>query len=316
MFSGYCAVPFQVEDVLVQGADGRDSWTPNLKSECIAVDVDYVNRIVGVPLMAEKQIELLGRMQLKSEASENGTTLLVTIPPTRHDILQACDIAEDVAIAYGYNKVPRNVPPTQTVGKQHPMNKLSDLLRGEIAQAGFTEILTFGLCSHAEAFTKLNRRDDAMTAVVLANPKTLDFEICRPSLLPGMLKTLFNGKRMAKPIKLFELTDVVIREFSSDVGAINRRHLCAIHGGVVSGFEVIHGLLDHVMDMLSVPCDASTGYSVCEASDGAFFDGRCAHVCYKGEPIGVMGIIHPAALANFDIPFPASAIEIRLDVFV
>jgi len=80
--------------------------------------------------------------------------------------------------------------------------------------------------------------------------------------------------------------------------------------------QVVHGLLDHVMDMLSVPCDASTGYSVCEASDGAFFDGRCAHVCYKGEPIGVMGIIHPAALANFDIPFPASAIEIRLDVFV
>eukprot|EP00960_Hanusia_phi_P010554 309249-Hanusia_phi.AAC.1 len=39
------------------------------------------------------------------------------------------------------------------------MNKLSDLLRGEIAQAGFTEILTFGLCSHAEAFEKLNRPD-------------------------------------------------------------------------------------------------------------------------------------------------------------
>lgn len=99
--------------------------------------------------------------------------------------MQACDVAEDVAIAYGYNNVPRKVPATNTYGKQLPLNKISDLLRGEIAQAGFTEILTFGLCSHAEAFAKLNRPDDGTTAVTLANPKTLDFEICRPCLLPG-----------------------------------------------------------------------------------------------------------------------------------
>ncbi len=41
-------------------------------------------------------------------------------------------------------------------------------------------------CSHVEAFGKMNRVDDGHTAVVLSNPKTADFEICRPSLLPGM----------------------------------------------------------------------------------------------------------------------------------
>jgi phenylalanyl-tRNA synthetase beta subunit len=28
-----------------------------------------------------------------------------------------------------------------------------------------------------------------------------------------------------------------------------------------------------------------------------------------------MGIVHPTTLANFDIPFPASALEMRVDVF-
>ena len=56
--------------------------------------------------------------------------------------------------------MPRVVPATNTVGKQQPINKICDLLRQEVAQAGFTEILTFGLCSHAEAFEKLNRTDD------------------------------------------------------------------------------------------------------------------------------------------------------------
>jgi phenylalanyl-tRNA synthetase beta chain len=48
-------------------------------------------------------------------------------------------------------------------------------------------------------------------------------------------------------------------------------------------------------------------------TDGAFFDGRCAEIHLRGVPIGVMGMLHPDTLAAFDIPFPASAVEIRLD---
>jgi hypothetical protein len=40
---------------------------------------------------------------------------------------------------------------------------------------------------------------------------------------------------MAKPIKLFEITDVVLKDPTSDVGASNRRHLVALHGGITSG---------------------------------------------------------------------------------
>lgn len=32
--------------------------------------------------------------------------------------------AEDVAIAYGYNKIPTRIPRTQTVGRQLPINAL------------------------------------------------------------------------------------------------------------------------------------------------------------------------------------------------
>ena len=101
---------------------------------------------------------------------------------------------------------------------------------------------------------------------------------------------------------------------TSDVGASNRRHLVAIHGGMTSGFEVVHGLLDHIMILLDIPRDAEKGYSVRESKDGAFFDGRCADILLKGEAIGVMGIIHPQTLHNFDIPFPTAAIEMRVDL--
>lgn len=43
---------------------------------------------------------LLTKMYLKSEVTESGE-VSVEIPPTRHDVIHACDIYEDVAIGHG-----------------------------------------------------------------------------------------------------------------------------------------------------------------------------------------------------------------------
>lgn len=86
-------------------------------------------------------------MYLTSEVISNGDNVKVTIPPTRHDVIHACDIYEDIAIAYGFNNIKRTVPKTSTIGQQFPINKLTDLLRYPIAEAGFTEAFTFALVS-------------------------------------------------------------------------------------------------------------------------------------------------------------------------
>jgi phenylalanyl-tRNA synthetase beta chain len=52
---------------------------------------------------------------------------------------------EDVAIAYGYNNLEITPPNTLTYGGQQPLNMLSDLLRYELAYAGYTEVLSFAL---------------------------------------------------------------------------------------------------------------------------------------------------------------------------
>ena len=57
----------------------------------------------------------------------------VIVPPTRTDIMHECDIAEDIGIAYGYNHIPKVFPPTNTTGKQIPLNKFTDLMRQELA---------------------------------------------------------------------------------------------------------------------------------------------------------------------------------------
>lgn len=45
---------------------------------------------------------MLTRMYLKAEVI-SADEVSVEIPPTRHDVIHACDIYEDVAISYGYD---------------------------------------------------------------------------------------------------------------------------------------------------------------------------------------------------------------------
>lgn len=46
----------------------------------------------------------------------------------------------------------------------------------------------------------------------------------------------------------------------SDTGAINERRLCALYYDKRAGFEVVHGLLDRVMQLLQVPWSKENGY--------------------------------------------------------
>lgn len=60
-------------------------------------------------------------------------------------MLHACDVMEDAAIGFGFNNLQKPFPATLTQGKQQPLNKLSDLLRIEVANAGYSEVLTLSL---------------------------------------------------------------------------------------------------------------------------------------------------------------------------
>ncbi|KAJ0781413.1 putative phenylalanine--tRNA ligase [Helianthus annuus] len=86
--------------------------------------------------------------------------------------------------------------------KPLPLNQFSDLIRTEIAVCGYTEVLTWILCSYKENFTMLNRKDDKSTAVVIGNPRSADFEVVRSSLMAGILKTAAHSKDHPKPIKV------------------------------------------------------------------------------------------------------------------
>ena len=53
-------------------------------------------------------------------------------------------------------------------------------------------------------------------------------------------------------VRLFEISDVVLRDDSCDTGARNCRRLVATYMGPTAGFEIIHGLVDRIMSLVQV----------------------------------------------------------------
>lgn len=313
---------FEAESVEISHADGRKYVTPDMSYHRETVRTDYINRGLGIQLEADKIASLLTRMSLRSKALPGGQEIEVHVPPTRHDIIHKCDIMEDVGIAYGYDNIVKTLPRSATIASQVPLNKLSDQLRNEVARCGYTEALNFALCSEDEVGSMLGLKPDPSSLVRIANPKTIEFQVARTCLLSGLLKTINSNKKMPLPMKLFEVGDVVFADTKLDVGARNARHLAAIYyGKQTSGFEIIHGLLDRIMQVLECPYigeradkeKLQRGYYIRATDDGAYLPGRCAAITFNGHQIGFLGILHPKVLTNFELNHPASALEINIE---
>lgn len=319
MFSEYCEKPFTVEEAKVTNLDGSVVAYPALQQRKERIAPSYINKRIGVDLDSDQMAKLLTKMCLHTNVVKNnkGEELLdVSIPPTRADVIHAIDVAEDVAIAYGYNNIVKTIPKTNTIASQFPINKLSDALRNEVASSGFSEVLTFSLCSRDDISVKLRQPLENSGAVHIANPKTLDFQVARTCLLPGILRTLSANRKMPLPMKLFEISDVVLKDASRDVGAKNLRHLCAVQMAKTSGYEAVHGLMDRVMQLVEVPYGGATGYRLSPIDDPSYFPGRCADVLVNDVSVGRMGVLHPDVVAAFDLSLPCAALEMNIEHFL
>ncbi|KAM4565654.1 phenylalanine--tRNA ligase beta subunit [Odontesthes bonariensis] len=316
MFCEYCSQPFTVEEAEVVYPDGKTCIYPELAYRNEKLSSEFINRKVGINESTERIAQLLTRMCLLSRATGVGDEIEVEIPPTRSDIIHACDIMEDAAMAYGFNNITRTTPRTYTVANQFPLNKLTELLRQDLAAAGFTETLNFALCSQEDIADKLRKDISETRAAHISNPKTAEFQVARTTLLPGLLKTVAANRKMPLPLKLFEISDVVLKDETKDVGARNVRRFCAIYYNKSPGFEVIHGLLDRTMQLLEVKAARGQGYHIQAADDSTFFPGRCAEIFVCGKSVGRLGVLHPDVVNRFELTMPCSSLEIDIEPFL
>ncbi|KAL8425430.1 hypothetical protein Efla_003658 [Eimeria flavescens] len=279
MFSEYCEEPFVIEPVkIVYEQTNKQTVTPSLASREMCVEMEIVRRLCGLKdLKAEEAARQLTRLMLHAQPdpADMLNKLLVSVPPTRSDIMHACDVAEDVAIGIGFDCLPVSLAPKLA---SNPRSLLSQSVRTLLTSLGFTECLTFALCSaeeNAEALSKPRHPPFQPTGsynplehqwlglpVLLSNAKTRELTETRTQLVSGILKALANNVgRREMPLKFFEVGDVVLRDDRTETKTRNLLYCCAAyadeHG---SGLEEVHGLLDALFEALGYVGD----YAVAE----------------------------------------------------
>ena len=316
MFSKYCSEPFTVEQVKVT-KNGESKLYPDCEPRKFVSNIEYLKKISGIPktVTADEIVDLLSKMELNSKKL-NENELEVDAPITRSDILHQCDIAEDLAIAYGYNKIEKLNVNTLCHGKPQPYNKLADLFRNEMAYSGYVEFLNMALLSKKDMFNNLLEENEDEKTAKISYSKTKEFEYIRNSLIPGILKSIEANKAQQLPYKIFELADCVEINDDNEVGAMNKRKLCFAYSNNTSGLEIIQGMVDKLMKKIDLNFnDKNTKKTYCikPSNNKIFFEDRQAEIfILDGKKVGIYRIVHPKVLKNFGIKTPVSLCEIDI----
>ena len=262
---------------------------PNLKPKKIKVNLKYLNKRLGLNLSEKEVGSLLSLMGLKYENS------YVLYPCYRTDILHEIDIAEDVAVAYGYENFEAEIPNLSTIAEENEFekfkNKISELLIG----FGLVETNTYNLTNKNEQTKDMNIDLDL---VKISNALNEDYNVLRRWMIPSLLSVLKKNKHYGYPQKIFEIGTVFTPKEISRLGVL------LIHKDVT--YTEARQILESVLDSLGVK------YNIKETEHDSFITGRVSRVYVKNKAVAYIGEIHPKVLNNFELEMPIACFELNL----
>jgi len=283
----------------------KNAVTPQLGTKAMRIDLADVNRLLGFKLTAKEATELLRKARYGiGETRKN--SIVVEIPCYRIDIMHPVDIAEDIAIAYGYNKIKPRWQRLPTTGGVSPQTRFCDLVREIMVGLGFQEILTFTMTSPETLQTKMNKKPEKV--VEIANPKMVTFTCLRNWLLPSLMEFLSHNTHVEYPQKIFEVGYAVVFDDKTETKTRNIAKLACVTTHPNANFTEIKSCLEALFLNMGLK-----QWKIRETTHPSFIAGRTATIHIKNREIGIIGEIHPQVLNNFELKNPASAFEISLE---
>lgn len=271
--------------------------TPNLEPSAMPVDSAYINKALGLQLSEARMKELLERM---GYGTKSGTAL---VPAYRADVLHQRDLAEDIAIAYGYENFKSVIPNVATVGQEDPVevfkNKVSDLLVG----MRLLEVNTYNLTSR-ELQTKA--MDCTIPVIELANSLSSEYGVLRAWTIPSLLEVLTHNKHNEYPQRIFCTGTVFRKDDAEETKIEEQEHLAVALCSEKVDFTEIRQLVEYLFSSFEIPC------TIEELDHSSFIPGRVAKVLVHGQEVGYLGELHPSVLEHWSIDMPVAALELNI----
>jgi len=270
--------------------NGLNKTTPELQSGKIKININNVNKILGLQLKEADIKKLLDKMGF----SYNNKT--VEIPVYRTDILHEIDIIEDIAIAYGYENFKHEIPQISTIGQEDRLEiikrKVSELMIG----LNLIETCSYNLTNNEDENKKMNTN---IELIKVQNAKT-NYNVLRASVLPSLIRILSENKDKEYPQQIFEIG----RTFQKNLVEEEKLAIAIIHEK--SNFTEIKKILEYLSRNFDLNLKIET------TKHPSFIEGRCGEILLDKKKVGVIGEINPQVLENFNLSLPAIALELNL----
>lgn len=276
---------------------------PDFSLQKRKVSLAYINNVIGYTLDGETVAHCLARMRMNCRA--HGSSLHVSIPQYRVDILHDIDIVEDVAIGYGFNRIEPTLPSIMTVGRELPMTTFRRTIRDLMVGLGYQEIWNLVLTNKRFLFEKMNR--PPVKIVEVSNPKSSEYQVLRNNLLPGLLSFLGENAAQELPQKVFETGDIVIAAPKAETCTHTIPSLAA---ATVNSRVDITKLKAELITLLQ---NLGLEARIKPTSNPSFIEGRVGTISISNQLVGILGEIHPIVLSNFGIEAPCVVFALDID---
>jgi len=297
MDSGATVTPCSIEG-------GKTKLTPTMEYREFKIAYSKFDRTLGAYFRAEDIITLANHMGYVSGSYES--RILFVVPPYRTDVINERDIIEDIAIAYGYDRISPLRILGASVGEPDELTDDSESACSALVGMGFSEAFNTYLTNEAQCFEMVGRKYEKGSVVKVAYSKTETLSVLRDSILPSLLGNLSASLQATMPQRLFELGSVFRVEKAK---VIEGRNVAIVSEHSRSNFSEIKGVVFELLRAIGAPKP-----ELKEGKGSAFIEGRCAFVVVAGKQVGILGEITPQVLQNFGLEEPVAAAE--LDVAV
>ena len=278
--------------------------TPNLNPQKWKLSNKYVNKTLGLNLNNQETVNLLGKMGHGAEVV--GDEIDVFVPCYRTDVMHPIDLVEDVAIAYGYDKIIPNIPPIHTKAGEDQLEIFSRYIRNFLIGFGHMEVVTFMLSNREKLFTNMSLPVEPIAEV--ENPKMEGYNVLRNRLLPSLMEVLSLNKHHPYPQSLYEVDDVILLDDRTDIGARSTRRLAVLQCHSRASFSDIKAMMNSILENLEVKAEIEAGGWDC------FIDGRRLIAKVDGEPLCWAGEIKPESLEAWGLEMPVAALEMDINI--
>ncbi|MFA4960306.1 MAG: phenylalanine--tRNA ligase subunit beta [Candidatus Pacearchaeota archaeon] len=289
----------------IKDSKEKDFVSPDMSSEEMKFSIVDIEKTLGIKLSEKEVKKFLERMGIGYE-NRNGQSVAL-IPAYRGDILHWIDLAEEVAIAYGYENFEAEIPKISTIAEENETSKKKKLISNILSGLGMLETSSFHLT------TKKNIKKmhfEYKDFIEIKDSKT-ERDCLRMDLLTNLLQILSENSNSQYPQKIFESGRVFFLDNNekSEIKVRESENLAIALIDEKMNFTEIKQVMDYLFKMLNLE------YKIESYENSNYITGRCGKIIVDGKIIGFVGEIAPRVLKNWKIKMPVVAMEIGIENF-